>query len=241
MKKKHTLAFILVAAFIVAFLILLPFIANWIYSLKSPNNFFITDLKLSDFLVYYASALSFLGSLILGVLTLVQNKRAQDKTDEINRLQLELQKKSMVLAEEGYQQENETEKPKFEISVSGYSGCYLNPRIRLKNVSLMMISTLTLLSGYVRDNEKKTIRETTGNKFQSRSLAPNAETILDLKMTGLSTRISDREYQYFKNVDFVLEFSCEDEKYQTHYFRAILHIPSTKDFVSDLWNVEKVG
>ncbi|MBO5206802.1 MAG: hypothetical protein J6C09_04370 [Clostridia bacterium] len=243
MKKTYKIIiYVAIAVLIIGLLGILPFIINWIYSQKAPSDFFVTLFDTSDFLVYYASALSFLGTLILGVLTLVQNKRAQEKTNEINQLQLELQKKSMVLAEERYEKEEDSSIiPKFAISVSSYSGHYLNPRIKIQNVSGLIVSNLTFISGCVKTADGEVLRNVTNNKFKNKSLTPNGETILDLEMLNLSKRTGDREYIFYENVDFILEFSVEDEKYKKHYFRAVLHIPTTKDFVNDLWKVEKVG
>ena len=222
-------------------LVLLPLVINYVYYLEAPIDFFVTDLKVSDFVSYYASALSFLGTLILGMLTLHQNKRAQEKTDEINRLQLEMQKKNMELAEKQYKQGTETAIPKFEVSILGYSGHYLNPRIKIRNVSAMMISDLSFISSFVRDAQGNTVRKVTDHKIKSRSLSSNSETIVDFRMLNLSTRISDREFQFYEDVEFVFEFSCEDEKYNKHYYRAVLKIPNTKDFVGDCWKITKVG
>jgi len=239
--KRNLIICILIILVVCAFLVLLPLVINHIYYLETPSEFFITDLNVADFVVYYASALSFLGSLILGVLTLHQNKRAQEKTDEINKLQLEIQKRSMELAEKQYKQETEALIPKFNISILGYSGHYLNPRIKVKNVSSMLISDLTFISSFVKDDQDNIIRKVTGHQIKNRSLPSNEETIIDLKMLNLSKRTGDRDYQFYENVDFVLEFSCEDEKYNKHYFRAILNIPNTKEYVGDHWKVEKVG
>ena len=52
---------------------------------------------------------------------------------------------------------------------------------------------------------------------------------------------SGREVSFYKNVKFVLSFSCEDEMGNTHYYRATISIPSTKDFCRDPWQVECVG
>lgn len=222
-------------------LMLLPLVINHIYYLEAPCDFFVIDLKVDDLVAYYAGALSFLGTLILGMLTLYQNKRAQEKTDEINKLQLEMQKRSMELAEKQYRQETEAVIPKFNISISGYSGHYLNPRIKIRNVSSMVISDLTIISSFVRNAQGEVIRKVTEHRIRNRSLASNDETILDLKMLNLSTRVSDREYKFYEDVEFVIEFSCEDEKYNKHYYRAVLGIPNTKDFVGDHWKVDKVG
>ena len=241
MKNKQIILGVVIVVLVAVALVFLPLIINHIYYLEAPADFFITDLNVADFVVYYASALSFLGTLILGMLTLHQNKRAQDKTDEINKLQLELQKRSMDLAEKQYSQEMSATIPKFNVSISNYSGHYLNPRIKIRNVSSMLISDLTFISSFVRSSQGETIRKVTDYKLQNRSLQANEETIIDLKMLNLSQRVSDREFMFYENVEFVLEFSCEDEKYNKHYFRAVLKIPCTKDFVKDHWKVEKVG
>lgn len=238
---KDILIGVVIIIMICIALALLPLIINHIYYLKAPCDFFIVDLKVDDLVAYYASALSFLGTLILGMLTLFQNKRAQEKTDEINKLQLEMQKKSMELAEKQYEQETETVIPKFEVSILSYSGHYLNPRIKIRNVSSMLISDLTFISSFVRDAQGNTVRKVTDHKIKNRSLSSNEETIVDFKMLNLSKRITDREYQFYEDVEFVFEFSCEDEKYNKHYFRAVLSIPNTKDFVGDHWKVRKVG
>ena len=86
MKKTYKIIiYVAIAVFIIGLLGVLPFIISWIYSQEAPSDFFVTRFDASDFLVYYASALSFLGTLILGVLTLFQNKRSQEKTDTCRR------------------------------------------------------------------------------------------------------------------------------------------------------------
>lgn len=232
---------IIVIALVCVALVLLPAVINYIYYSDAPCDFFVVDLNVDDLVAYYASALSFLGTLILGMLTLHQNKRAQEKTDEINKLQLEMQKKSMELAEKQYVQETEAIVPKFEISITSYSGHYLNPRIILKNVSSTLISELTFISSYVRDSQGNVVQKVTNHKIKHRSLSSNGETTIDFEMLNLSKRIANREFQFYENVEFVFEFSCEDEKYNKHYFRATLNIPSTKDFIGDHWKVRKVG
>ena len=46
---------------------------------------------------------------------------------------------------------------------------------------------------------------------------------------------------YYENVKFILNFSCEDKRGNTHYFRATLKVLSTKDFCEDFWDLQKVG
>lgn len=60
--KKNLIIFICILAVLVVciVLVLLPLIINHIYYLKAPLEFFITDLNVADYVVYYASVLSFL-------------------------------------------------------------------------------------------------------------------------------------------------------------------------------------
>ena len=90
---KYIIVCVAIIILLCVALVLLPLVINHIYYIDAICDFFITDLDVADFVVYYPSALSFLGTIILGMLTLYQNKRAQEKTDEVNKLQLEMQKK----------------------------------------------------------------------------------------------------------------------------------------------------
>ena len=76
----------------------MPWIVDKIFYTTPPSNFFYTHYGVSDILSYYASVLSLLVTAILGILTLRQNKIAQVKSEEVNRLQLELQRKSMAMS-----------------------------------------------------------------------------------------------------------------------------------------------
>ena len=59
---------IIVIALVCVALVLLPAVINYIYYLDAPCDFFVVDLNVDDLVTYYASALSFLGTLILGML-----------------------------------------------------------------------------------------------------------------------------------------------------------------------------
>ena len=140
---KIIVSFLSIIAAIV--IILLPFIVEKIYYLEPPCDFFLLGYDATDILAYYGSVLSLVGATILGVLTLIQNKKAQEKSDEVNRLQLELQRKSMAMAEAQYSKEQNHNQliPKFEISLSGYGGNYTNLSLSIKNVASIIISCLT--------------------------------------------------------------------------------------------------
>ena len=239
MKKTYKIIiYVAIAVFIIGLLGVLPFIISWIYSQEAPSDFFVTRFDASDFLVYYASALSFLGTLILGVLTLVQNKRAQEKTDEINQLQLELQRKSMAQAEERYSQPVDDVAPKFEIKLQCISGTYGNPTIKIKNVSSTIISNLTSILFCVKDNDGNEILRATNMKLKHRSIMEGHYTTLETTMKELFV---DKSKTPLTNVSLWWDFSCEDEKYKTHYFRAHMEIANTKNYNGDIWKINQVG
>ena len=95
-QNKKRIVFILSAILVGVIVVFLPFIVEKLYYTKAPLKFFEVSYEAKDFLSYYGSVLTFAGATILGILTLLQNKKAQEKSDEVNRLQLELQKKSMA-------------------------------------------------------------------------------------------------------------------------------------------------
>ena len=239
MKKTHKIIiYVVIAVIVIGLLGILPFIINCIYSQKAPLDFFVTRFDASDFLVYYASVLSFLGTLILGVLTLVQNKRAQEKTDEINQLQLELQRKSMAQAEERYSQPVDNVAPKLEIKLQCISGTYGNPIIKIKNVSSTIISNLTSILFCVKDNEGNEILRATNMKLKHRSIMEGHYTTLETTMKELFVEKSKTP---LTNVSLWWDFSCEDEKYKTHYFRAHIEIVNAKNYNGDIWKINQVG
>ena len=90
-QNKKRIVFILSAILVGVIVVFLPFIVEKLYYTKAPLKFFEVSYEAKDFLSYYGSVLSFAGATILGILTLLQNKKAQEKSDEVNRLQLELQ------------------------------------------------------------------------------------------------------------------------------------------------------
>ena len=147
-RNKKRIALSLSAILVGIIVVFLPFIVEKLYYTKAPLKFFEVSYEAKDFLSYYGSVLSFAGATILGILTLLQNKKAQEKSDEVNRLQLELQKKSMAMAEAQYSQSKASANtiPKFEISLHTYNGSYANLSLSIKNVSSVFASNISFIS-----------------------------------------------------------------------------------------------
>lgn len=238
---KRTLCYIFWGLSILI-VIFLPFVVEKIYYMKAPCSFFEVKYDAKDILSYYGSVLSFVGATILGILTLRQNKKAQEKSDEVNRLQLELQKKSMAMAEAHYSNNSNASQvyPKFEVSLHGYNGNYANLSLSLKNVSSMIVSHISPISFIVQQKSGEEIANGGQLEIKPRSLSPVEEAVVGTNTPNLV--ITDgKGTGFYLNILLILSFSCEDEKGNTHYLRATANVPSTENYYRDLWSVKKIG
>ena len=226
----------------VIMLCLLPYIVEKIYKLNPICEFFNTKLDVSVFLDYFSGLLSFLGASILGILTLRQNQKAQEKSEEVNRLQLELQKKSMAMAQAQYSAEKQIQNisPKFEVKLNGYNGNYASMRISMKNVSSMIVSCISPVSFDIYRNNGELFANNITMKPSKRSLSPSEA----LEIETNTSSLVDREYnsqQSLQGVRLCLKFSCDDEKGNRHYYQSSIVINDTYVYCGDLWKTEKIG
>ena len=123
-EKNPKLKIIIIVALVGIMVVMLPLIINCIYVQNVKSDFWNVDYNIGDILLYYGGVFTFAGTSILGRMTYFQNEKLQDKSEEVNRLQMELQKRSMLLAEKQYNQNIQDSNmfPKFEIKLSSYSG-----------------------------------------------------------------------------------------------------------------------
>lgn len=243
MKKAWWIIFIIAIVFVI---LLMPWIVDKIFYTTPPSKFFYTHYGVSDILSYYASVLSLLGTAILGILTLRQNKIAQEKSEEVNRLQLELQRKSMTMAEAQYEKnkEDKSTPPKFEIALKSYNGAYCNMRLEIKNVSSAISSAITPIALVATNSDNQRLAVAKELKINTRSLsstqAATIETVfpelVSREGTGYGTKI-----QYLNDIKLSFDFSCEDELSKVYYFRATASISTTKEFYKNIWEIERVG
>lgn len=249
-KNHKMISIVIVILLFLFFTIIMPLILNMIYYLDAPWNFFIVGYDISDILDYYGAILTFIGTGILGIITIYQNYVSQKKTDEVNKLTLELQKKSMAMAEQKYEKEklNEIKKntPKFELKNSCYNGLYMNLCAILKNVSNIVVSGIKSISFEVFDESNAIISTSDNVKSESSSLLPGKETQInfhnsELKSKNLINANGQQINDSLKKITLVWSFQCEDSYGNVHYYRAKLYIEDSMNFVKDFWNVEKVG
>ncbi|MBR4062173.1 MAG: hypothetical protein IKK01_03830 [Clostridia bacterium] len=243
MKKILWIALLLI---VVGAIISMPWIVDKIFYTEPPADFFYTHYEVSDILSYYASVLSLLGTAILGILTLRQNKIAQEKSEEVNRLQLELQRKSMAMAEAQYKKDEDDNSlpPKFEITLKGYSGTYCNMRLEIKNVSSIIASSISPISLVATNVDNQKIASAKELKIDARSLSSAQAAMIESVFPELVLREGTgygAKIQYLNDIKLLFEFSCEDELSKVYYFRATATLATTKDYYKNIWEIERVG
>ncbi|AXI00035.1 hypothetical protein DV702_10060 [Sporosarcina sp. PTS2304] len=241
---------VVIIIFLLSITIIGPLLLNWIYYLKAPWDFLAVGYDLPNLLGYYGAVLTFLGTMSLGIVTVYQNYVSHQKTVEINRLTLELQKKSMAIAEQRYEKEqlNEIKKntPKFEIKNKGSNGSYMNLQAELKNVSSIIVSGIKSISFEVFDEKDSIILTSQKVKNKETSLPPAESTTIEfhneqLRPNEFNVGYGGKTHVGLKNLTMVWSFQCEDQFEITHYFKAKLHIEDSEIFVGHNWNVQKVG
>lgn len=232
------------------FIIIMPLILNMIYYWDAPCDFFNVAYDISSILNYYGAVLTFVGTVSLGIITVYQNYVSQKKTDEINKLTLELQKKSMAMAEQNYEKEKlyETNKntPKFELRNTGCSGRYMNLHAVLKNVSDIIVSGIKSVSFEVFDISNAIVTISSNVKSNVFSLSPGQEAKIEFNNNQLNSKNfieinGQRVPDSLRKITIIWSFQCEDSYGNIHYYKAKLNIENSKDFIEDIWKVEKVG
>lgn len=234
-KTKKILWIVIIIVGVILLVCSIPLWIDKLYNINPLHDFFFIKFSQSDILLFSGSALTFIGSTILGVLTLYQNKKSQEKTDEINRLQLELQRKSMRMAEEQLKKDTDIQQvPKFEVTLKRYNGNYSNLCLSLKNVCSIIVSNITPIDVIIKD---KNIDISNATKFATdlRSLSPSQEAIIKTNTTDISIPNN------YRNLDLIFNFSCEDENGKIHYYQAVSTIPDPREFSKEIFNVSKIG
>lgn len=87
--KKHKVLFIIIC--IVVFVVLMigvPFGINLLFKIESNINIFEAEWTAGDALGYYGAVLSFIGTIILGIVAVWQNKKANDLSENVMEISL---------------------------------------------------------------------------------------------------------------------------------------------------------
>lgn len=263
--KRFIIIVIIIA--VVIFSVLLPFIVDELYQVVPSAKFWNVSITADNLLLYYGSLMSAAGTIVLGIVTLHQNRKLQEKSDEVNRLMLEVNKRTLALAEQQYNESKDNESkdneskdnenkdnekskfsadngniPKFSAELVNYSGNYCNPVIRITNVSHVIVSALTPIEAKYIGSNGKSIAAANRIEFEKKYLSTNESTLYKSNLSDMRIRSdSGRKIDYYKNITLIIEFSCEDENYKTHYYRGKLHIATTEAFSHEPFTIEKIG
>jgi len=239
MKIHKKLSILVIIVLLLLVVLIIPFFLNWIYYLNAPWEFFKLGYELPHLLSYYGAVLTFLGTVSLGIITVYQNYMSQQKTDEINKLTLELQKKSMAMAEQRYEKEQLNEikynAPKLELKNRGSNGHYMNLQAELTNVSNLIVSGIKSISFTVSDETNAIVLTSEKVKVKETSLTPGTSTIIQFHNDQLKSENSLKKYK------ITWDFQCEDQYGNTHYLKANVHIEDSGNFIKSTWKVQKVG
>ena len=177
MTKLKKLAIIIGSLFLIITLIF-PFVLNGLYNVLPRTDILTLNGRFepSSILSYYGSVLGMISTAVLSIIAIYQTKKAQEKSDEVNKLTLELQKKSMALAEKQYKEEenrkNDKPQPKFQISTTGMGGSYSGIFLVVTNVSKVIVSSLSTISFVAQDESGKQIGSASSAKFITYNLGP---------------------------------------------------------------------
>lgn len=203
-----------------------------------------TRYDISNFLDYYSSILTFIGTMTLGIITVYQNYISQRKTDEINKLTIELQKKSMEIAEINYKKEIMKNTPKFEITNSSCNGFCSNLNIKLKNVSETNVYGIdSILFEVFNELGEIIVTSSKEVKINKYSLLLGEYAEINFNNEAIQSKEEKNEYPLnveLSNVRVVWKFKC-DTYYNTHYYKAEMFLKYSYDMSDGVWNIEKIG
>lgn len=222
----------------------MPFIIDEIYDCTPPAKFFDVELSKSDILDYYTQLLSLTSTIVLGVIAVVQTYRSQKKADEINDLQLSIAQRELAVVEKQYESEIGAIRaiaPKFEIKITGYSGCYSKINIEIKNISEMLISSFRIISFDVYKSEEE-VYSIKRWKLKFQSIASAEVQSVEIFTPDMRDNVEKSgQIRHWENVKLVWKFSCDDCKGNKHFYSASLIIPNTNTFEGAYWDLVKIG
>ena len=225
-------------------LFLVPMIIEKLFLAEAFHKSFVVNYDSNTIIGLYGDILVLIGTASLGALSLIQNHIAQEKTDEVNRLTLELQRRSMEIAEKRYSEMEVTShsklNPKFEIKNQNYSGFHEKLGADFTNVSGLYISNIKSLSFKVKDSDGKVLIQSNNVKLSKNSVKSGEKCSLNFGNDELVI-VNGREREPMNNVILEWEFQCEDEYDMTHYFRCSLSLEKSNNMNTEPWDVIKVG
>ncbi|MBQ8620079.1 MAG: hypothetical protein IJ418_21590 [Clostridia bacterium] len=234
---------LMLGSVIVAFALLIGFPyflhkSKWLF----PKLMIWGSYELDSILSYYGGVLTFVGTLIVSIIALIQTAHDQEKADEINRLQLEIARRNLQIAEKSFEANDSKEiiPPKFEISAISMSGVLYDFKIEIKNVTSMIISDLTVIDCEIQNKDGIVRIKPTKLKNRLSSLATGTASVCEMHF-GSWLGHNKNGIIHETDLMFNLKFSCEDEYFNKFYYLATHPISSTNCFPSGNWKIVRIG
>lgn len=121
----------------------LPFIIHVLFKCHPKNDFFVAEWTAGELLSYYGSILAFLGTVILGALSLYQNQIIKQESDKRTEL-LE-------------QRERESNMPRFRLRHIGSQGNIQKMQLEIENISENIANDLVLYNVKILSTNKEVL------------------------------------------------------------------------------------
>lgn len=188
--KKHKLFIAIVSIFIIAGV---PFLIHVLFKIKTANSFWVAEWDAGDMLGYYGSILSFIGTVILGILALYQNHIIRMEADKTTKL-LE-------------RREYESNMPKFVAKSNSSNGNTSNLSFTIRNISENLASEIEIYAVQVIKPNNE-IFWNTNVIYKRTAIASNCEYCVDLKNPPI----------YEDGYIFSMEMKCLDKYNEMHIY-----------------------
>ena len=191
--KNHKILFVIICFVIVAALVGVPLIINLLFKYDFHISIFQAEWTAGDALEYYGAVLSFLGTVVLGILALYQTYIIKSEADA----------KAAILEE----QERKGNMPHFYIRFLLASGFCGNLKFSINNISNNIAYNIEVYN-IKTENDEGTIWESS-DTFSSPGINPQKDIVIQTK----SPAVNDK-----KDVFLVANMSCKDKYGAKHEY-----------------------
>mgnify|MGYP004453181605 FL=1 len=189
--KKHKVFLIFI---IISSLVVVPLVIHILFKIDVENSFFSAEWTAGEFLGYYGSVLSFVGTVVLGALALYQNKLIKDESEKHEQTLIS--------------QEHERNMPKFSVKASGSYGNCLKLKIKICNNSENIASNIDIYDAKILSSEQKLLWQ--AEKPQHlQIIAP---------MKDVEVEFDNPSIDQYESL-FIICMKCEDKYNDTHKYK----------------------
>lgn len=191
--KDHKILFIIICFVIVVALLGVPLVINILFKYDFHINIFQAEWTAGDALEYYGAVLSFLGTVILGVLALYQTHIIKSEADV----------KASILEE----QERKENMPHFYIRFLGASGFCGNLKFSINNITNNIAYDIEIYN--IKTTDDSGIIWESPDTYSSPGINPQKDITIQTKSPAISEK---------KDVFLVANMSCKDKYGVNHEY-----------------------